>query len=100
MIGRASIGYPWIFKEIKHYIKTGEILEAPCLTDRVQATRDHVTMSVEWKGERTGLVEMRRHYANYFKGIPNFKEKRMKLVTSDSLEEVLSLLEEIETLYV
>lgn len=81
MIGRASIGYPWVFNEIKHFVKTGEHLAPPTIVDRVDAARQHLKMSLEWKGERLGIVEMRRHYANYFKGIPHFKEHRMDLVT-------------------
>ena len=86
MIGRAAIGYPWIFKEIKHYFATGELLPPPTIADRVEAVRLHLEGSVEWKGERHGILEMRRHYANYFKGVPNFKEYRKQLVTIDSYE--------------
>ena len=86
MIGRAAIGYPWIFKEIKHYFATGELLPPPTIADRVEAVRLHLECSVEWKGERHGILEMRRHYANYFKGVPNFKEYRKQLVTIDSYE--------------
>ena len=89
MIGRAAIGYPWIFNEIKHYFATGELLPSPTIADRVEAAKNHLLWSVEWKGERQGVVEMRRHYANYFKGIPNFKEHRHKLVTLDASEEVV-----------
>lgn len=92
MIGRASIGNPWIFREIKHYIATGEELAKPTLAERVEAARDHLQMSVEWKGERLGVLEMRRHYAPYFKGIPNFKEYRKKLVTSLEYNELLDTL--------
>ncbi|HCY45291.1 MAG TPA: tRNA dihydrouridine synthase DusB [Flavobacteriales bacterium] len=81
MIGRASIGYPWVFNEIKHFMKTGEHLAPPTLSDRVEAAKEHLRRSLEWKGERLGVVEMRRHYANYFRGIPHFKEWRMKMVT-------------------
>jgi len=81
MIGRASIGNPWVFNEIKHFVKTGEHLAQPTIVDRVEAARQHLKMSIDWKGERLGVVEMRRHYANYFKGIPHFKEHRMDLVT-------------------
>lgn len=96
MIGRAAIGYPWIFNEIKHFLKTGEHLAPPSLTDRVQAAREHLDFSVEWKGERKGIFEMRRHYTNYFRGIPNFKPYRMRLVTSESYEETLQILGEVE----
>lgn len=96
MIGRASIGYPWIFNEIKHYLKTGEILDPPTMTDRIDAARRHLIHSVEWKNPGLGVLEMRRHYANYFKGIAHFKPYRMRLVTTDAYEDVLKVLSEIE----
>ena len=99
MIGRAAIGYPWIFKEIKHYFATGELLSPPTIADRVAAARNHLIWSVEWKGERQGVLEMRRHYANYFKGLPNFKEHRQRLVTLDSAAEIVTALEEIVAKY-
>lgn len=92
MIGRAAIGYPWIFEEIKHYFATRQLLPPPTMADRVEAVRNHLLWSVEWKGERQGVLEMRRHYANYFKGIPNFKPYRQQLVTLDSVEEILKVL--------
>lgn len=95
MIGRAAIGYPWIFREIKHYFKTGEKLPGPTIAERVDVCKTHLLKSIEWKGEKTGIFEMRRHYANYFKGIPNFKEYRVKLVALSSLDEILETLEEI-----
>jgi len=95
MIGRASIGYPWIFDEIKHYLKTGEHLSPPTLEDRVTVCRSHLQKSVDWKGERLGILEMRRHYARYFKGIPDIKEYRLKFVTTDSFEEINALLDEV-----
>ncbi|CAM3465981.1 tRNA-dihydrouridine synthase [Flavobacterium longum] len=95
MIGRAAIGYPWIFDEVKHYMKTGEHLPKPSVSDRVEAARNHLKWSMEWKGERLGIVEMRRHYTNYFKGIANFKEFRTKLVTLDFPEELFGVLDEI-----
>lgn len=85
MIGRAAIGYPWIFREIKHYVKTGELLAPPTLEERVDAARRHLLGSVKWKGERLGIFEMRRHWGNYLKGLPNMKEYRMQLVTCDTL---------------
>jgi nifR3 family TIM-barrel protein len=97
MIGRASIGYPWIFNEIKHFMATGEHLSPPTLSDRVSIARQHLEMSVRWKGEGLGIAEMKRHYSNYFKGIPNMKEYRMKLVTSFNLAEILEVLQYIET---
>jgi tRNA-dihydrouridine synthase B len=99
MIGRAAIGYPWIFNEIKHYFKTGEHLPAPTMIDRVEAARNHLTWSMDWKGERVGIVEMRRHYTNYFKGISNFKEHRLKLVTLENPEELFKALDEIQEVY-
>ena len=95
MIGRAAIGYPWIFNEIKHYFATGELLPSPTIADRVEAAKNHLLWSVEWKGERQGVLEMRRHYANYFKGIPNFKEHRHKLVTLDASQEVVKALDNV-----
>ncbi|MFT5184007.1 MAG: tRNA-dihydrouridine synthase B [Flavobacteriales bacterium] len=99
MIGRASIGNPWIFNEIKHFVKTGNHLAPPSIADRAEAAREHLTMSVKWKGDRLGIVEMRRHYANYFKGIPEFKTHRMALVTMDHLDDILSKLDEIKQLF-
>ena len=99
MIGRAAIGYPWIFNEIKHYFATGEHLAKPTIADRVEAVRNHLTWSMDWKGERVGIVEMRRHYTNYFKGIPNFKEHRLKLVTIDDAEGLFKTLNEIQEVY-
>lgn len=96
MIGRASIGYPWVFNEIKHFLATGEHLEKPGVKERVEATRDHLLMSVRWKGELVGINEMKRHYTNYFKGIAHFKDWRMKLVTSSDLQEILDMLSYIE----
>lgn len=99
MIGRASIGYPWIFREIKHFFATGELLAPPTMAERIEAAERHLEMSVKWKGERVGINEMRRHYTNYFKGIPNFKEHRMKLVTQDSYDILKEVFEEIKTNY-
>jgi len=96
MIGRASIGYPWFFREVKHYFKTGEHLAPPTLEDRIEAARKHLQMSIDWKGEKLGVFETRRHYTNYFKGIPHFKEYRSKLVTSDHSVDVFAVLDEIE----
>lgn len=96
MIGRASIGYPWIFNEIKYFLMTGEMLPLPTMDERVNAAKTHLIKSVEWKGERQGIMEMRRHYTNYFKGISHFKEHRIKLVTSESLVDLELILEEIK----
>ena len=100
MIGRAAIGYPWIFNEIKHFLKTGEKLPPPGLFERVQVCRQHLLRAIEWKGERLGLIETRKHYTNYFKGIPDFKDKRIRLVTAESLQEIEETLQEILELVV
>jgi tRNA-dihydrouridine synthase B len=97
MIGRASIGYPWIFNEIKHFLKTMTHLPQPTIGERVQAAKDHLMMSIKWKGDVLGIAEMKRHYTNYFKGISHFKEYRMKLVSSFNLSEILDTLDYIET---
>ncbi len=96
MIGRAAIGYPWIFREIKHFMATGTLMAKPTIADRVLVCRKHLVFSIKWKGPKLGILEMRKHYGNYFRGIPDFKEHRMKLVTSNSEQEILSLLEEIQ----
>ena len=98
MIGRASIGHPWIFNEIKHFLKTGEHLPAPGVEERVNVCLKHLQKSIEWKGDRQGVIEMRRHYANYFKGFPNFKDTRMRLVTTYEYQEVLDILEEVRSI--
>ena len=95
MIGRASIGNPWFFKQVKHYFKTGEHLPSPTIAERVQTAKHHLEMAITWNGERTGLFETRRHYTNYFKGIPHFKEYRLRMVTSDSKEDVFKVFEEV-----
>ena len=95
MIGRAAIGYPWIFKEIKHFLKTVEKLDPPSLEERVSTCLKHLNKSVEWKGEKLGILEMRRHYAAYLKGLPNSKEFRTRLVNSLSFEEVKIILNEL-----
>lgn len=99
MIGRAAIGYPWIFDEIKHFFDTGEILPPPTIKDRLEAAKNHLIWSMDWKGERVGIVEMRRHYTNYFKGIHGFKPHRLKLVTTDDPSELLALFEQIADEY-
>ncbi len=99
MIGRAAIGYPWIFNEIKHFFNTGEHLDLPTMKDRIEAARNHLIWSVEWKNERVGVVEMRRHYTNYFKGIHSFKEYKQKLVTTDDLHQLLDVFTEIEDVF-
>lgn len=96
MIGRAAIGYPWIFREIKRYAKTGTVMPPPTIEERVEAVKKHFQLSLEWKGEKQAINEMRRHYARYFKGITGFKPYRVKLVQSESAEEILETLEQIE----
>ena len=99
MIGRAAIGYPWIFNEIKHFFQTGETLAAPTLDDRLLAVRQHAEWSIDWKGEKLGLVEMRQHYSNYFRGVPHFKEFRRKFLAVYTLEEMDGVIEETKQFY-
>jgi tRNA-dihydrouridine synthase B len=99
MIGRAAIGYPWIFNEIKHYIKTGELAVPPTIESRVKVIRKHLQRSLEWKGETLGMLEMRTHYTNYLKGYPNIKEFRSRLVQTMDIDEIQSILEEIMKFY-
>lgn len=96
MIGRAAIGYPWIFNEIKHFFETGEKLPLPTLKERVDVAKRHLKFSLEWKGEKQGILEMRRHYTNYFRGIRDFKPYRTRLVESMDSNELFGLLDEIE----
>ena len=100
MIGRAAIGYPWIFEEIKHFFKTGQKLDPPTIAERVVVCKKHLTKSVEWKGAKLGIFEMRMHYSNYFRGFPNFKPFRTRLVEAGSIEQVLEILEEVEDYYI
>ncbi|TDG37415.1 tRNA dihydrouridine synthase DusB [Pedobacter changchengzhani] len=95
MIGRAAIGYPWIFREVKHFFKTGEVLPGPTLQERITACSTHLEKSIEWKGHKTGIFEMRRHYSNYFKGLPDFKPFRMRLVSEPDVENIYEILEEV-----
>lgn len=99
MIGRASIGYPWIFREIKHYFATGALLDPPSVQERVDAARQHLQHSIEWKGEKLGIVEMRRHYTNYFRGFPDIKPYRSQLVTMNEANALFAVLDEIELVY-
>ena len=96
MIGRASFGHPWIFKEVKHYLATGELLEPMSVADRVDLAKRHLAKSLEVKGERVGILEMRRHLNCYFKGLENFKETRLKLVTLTDANELFALLDFIK----
>ena len=99
MIGRAAIGYPWIFDEIKHFLKTGEMLLPPTIEDRIQVCKKHLHKSFEWKGPIVGIFEMRRHYANYLKGLPGIKDYRYQLVTLKTVEEIDAILDEIGVKY-
>jgi nifR3 family TIM-barrel protein len=99
MIGRASIGNPWFFNQVKHFLKTGEELAQPSLEERVKVVKEHLDFSVRWKGDRVGIVEMRRHYSNYFRGIPNFKPVRSQLVTIDEKDELLCVINNIVNQY-
>ncbi len=99
MIGRAAIGYPWIFNEIKHFLKTGEHLSPPTIQERINVCISHLDFSVQWKGNHGGIVEMRRHYANYFRGLDHFKPFRSRLVTSMSEPEIKQILNEVADFY-
>ena len=99
MIGRAAIGYPWIFNEIKHFVKTGEHLPSPTVEDRVEVCKKHLHRSFEWKGPKLGIFEMRRHYTNYLKGLPGIKDYRLRLVTLESVDEIVAVLDEINIKY-
>ncbi len=99
MIGRAAIGYPWIFNEIKYYLSTGNLLPPPSIKERIEVCKKHLQKSYEWKGPIVGINEMRRHYANYLKGMPNIKEYRGKLVTLKSIGEIVEVLDEIINQY-
>ena len=96
MIGRASIGYPWIFNEIKDYLSTGKLRPPPSVEERVQVLMRHLDFSIRWKGAKLGILEMRRHYKNYFKGIPHMKEVRIRLQTCNYLEGIHQIIEEIK----
>ncbi len=99
MIGRAAIGYPWIFREIKHYFATGQLLDPPTVEERVAAAREHLERSIDWKGETLGILEMRRHYTNYFRGLPNIKHYRKILVSEFDPATLFGTLREIEEVY-
>lgn len=95
MIGRATYGRPWIFREVKHYLQTGETLPQPSVAERVEIAKEHLAKSIEIKGERVGILEMRRHLSNYFKGLPNFKDTRLKLVTLNDPDELQATISSI-----
>lgn len=99
MIGRASIGYPWIFREIKHYMATGELLPPPDFAERMDTCRTHFDKSIAWKGSKVGVFEMRRHYAQYFRGLPDFKPWRTRLVSANTAEEVHAIFDEMGEAY-
>jgi len=99
MIGRASIGNPWFFNEVKHFLNTGEHLQKPTIKERVAVAKRHIAMATEWNGDIVGVLETRRHYAAYFKAIPNFKEYRMKLVTAPTKEAVFGILDDVEEIF-
>ncbi|MGS0748314.1 tRNA dihydrouridine synthase DusB [Halpernia sp. GG3] len=99
MIGRGAIGYPWIFNEVKHFFKTGENLPKPTIAERLEAVRQHAEWSTEWKGEKLGLIEMRQHYGNYFRGIPHFKDFRVKFLEVFTMEEMAEVIAETEEFY-
>jgi nifR3 family TIM-barrel protein len=99
MIGRAAIGYPWIFNEIKHYAACGEHMPSPSIEQRIEVIKKHLKRSIEWKGLMPGINEMRRHYTNYLKGLPNIREYRTRLVTAVSEEQISHLLTEIQNVY-
>jgi nifR3 family TIM-barrel protein len=99
MIGRASIGYPWIFREIKHYFATGNHLAPPTVEERIEACKEHFHFSLQWKGEKLGMLEMRRHYANYFRGFPNIKPYRQKLVTLETVDAIEEVFYDIKSVY-
>ena len=100
MIGRASIGNPWFFNQVKSFINNGIILDPPSLREKLDAVIEHLTFSIKWKGERLGILEMRRHYANYFKGIPDFKRFRTQLVTLENKEDLFNVLNSIEEQFI
>ena len=99
MIGRASIGYPWIFNEIKHFLASGEFITPPTFQERLDAIEEHLNFSIQWKGEKVGIAEMKRHYGNYFKGIPHFKTYKSALVMANELVEVKEIIREIKTMF-
>jgi hypothetical protein len=97
MIGRTAIGNPWFFNEVKQYLKNGETIESPSIGQRITTAKRHLEMSIKWKGERLGLLETRRHYSNYFKGIPDFKPYRTRLVTCDAIDDIMDVFQELES---
>tara|TARA_B100000902_G_scaffold168897_1_gene163483 strand:- start:308 stop:1360 length:1053 start_codon:yes stop_codon:yes gene_type:complete len=96
MIGRASIGNPWFFKQVKEYLRSGVLPEEPLLEERIETAKRHLEMSIKWKGERLGILETRRHYSSYFKGITNFKPYRTRLVTGETIPELMRVFNELK----
>jgi len=99
MIGRASIGNPWIFREIRAFLDEGKLIDKPTLEERVEAVKQHIQHSIEWKGSKLGILEMRRHYTNYFRGFPNVKAFRARLVTEQEPENIFEILDELQAFY-
>ena len=99
MIGRAAVGKPWLFRDVKHYLNTGELLKEPGIEEKVNLAKEHFLKSLEFKEHPVGIYEMRRHFSNYFKGLPHFKETRLRLLTSMDVDEILDILEEIRIKY-
>ncbi len=99
MIGRAAVGKPWLFQQVKHYLATGELLPDPTVSEKVEIAKEHFLRSLDWKEEPRGIYEMRRHFSSYFKGLPNFRELRVQLLTSLDKDEILSILEKIKETY-
>ena len=99
MIGRAAVGKPWIFRHTKHFLESGELLPHPTVSEKVDMARLQFEKSLEFKARPVGIYEMRRHFSNYFKGLPHFREMRLKLLTTTDVEEIFSLLEQIRERY-
>jgi len=99
MIGRATVGRPWVFKEVKHYLETGKIIPPPSIKEKVETAKLHFQKSIESKGTPRGIFEMRRHFSSYFKGLPDFREIRFRLLTSTAEEEIVDILDEIKKKY-
>ena len=96
MIGRASIGNPWFFNQVKHYFKRGEHMPLPSIIERIKMAEKHLQMAIDWKGEKLGVLETRRHYSNYFRGIPDFKKYRTIMVTTDHSDELFALFSDLK----
>ena len=99
MIGRAAIGNPWIFQKIKEYLKSGKLIQEPKMSDKIEMVLNHLKWSIDWKGEKLGILEMRRHYSNYFKDLPKIKNYRSQLVQLNNYDEVVKKIHEIQSVY-